>query len=616
MLIVASWYPGVDDTARGRFVADQAEALLRTGQTRPLVVSFEPARADLAQLSRGDGADAVDTHRAAALANGEGAINGRAWASDAAIPVARLPVGEGPGTGPSNDRQGEQRRRALRDLVERLDARGPGVVHAHTAYPDGYAAADAAERLGWPLVITEHATFVQRQLGRREQRAAYLRAVAAASRFIAVSEALADELRASVDGIANKLEVVHNAVAIEAFTPVGMDARRPEELLFVGYRRERKGIVTLLQAFADILEERPNATLRLLGRSLTDEDERRWQELAEELGVAKAVSFEPPADRAGIAAAMQRASVLVHASHRETFGITTIEALAAGLPVVAAEAGGISQILEDTRLGELVPPQDSRYLARAVLRTLERRGEFDPAYLRRAAEPYAASTIARRLVEIYAEVAPAAVRPAPERADARLVWGGESLPLPAKILVMAADTDHAAQQLARLPDDVLGRLVVVTRGAADRLPPALGEVVDATALVNDRLRAAGLHSARGGIGSRLRRLLMNPLAPIRRRLAPGGIYEVRQTAISAGLLAVADQALAATATGDGPPEMICLDAIDYRASAPLTAGGRVRPDPGSILWLADRYQSAQSAGDGTPSRSRIEEAIESPRIGQ
>lgn len=635
VLIVASWYPGIDDTSRGRFVADQAEALLRTGAVRPLVASFDPALADIQLLDNGDRPNAVETHRTTALSSGADAVNPRGWGSGAGIPVARIPIPEGPGTGPSNDRQGDLRRRALLDLVGRLETPGRGVVHAHTAYPDGYAAAHVAAELGWPLVITEHATFVQRQLGRSAQRRAYLSAVAAASRFIAVSEPLARELRDSVPGIDEKLEVVPNAVAIEEFTPTGMDGRRADELLYVGYRRERKGIVTLLRAFADILEERPAARLRLLGRSLNDEEEQKWRDLADELGIANTVSFEPPADRAGVVAAMRRASVLVHASHRETFGITTIEALASGLPVVAAEAGGITEMLRDQRLGELIPPQDARYLARAVLRTLARRSEFDPAYLRRAAEPFAARTVGERLLAIYSEVHGAGPADGAQgvRRDGPIPWAGRAEPLPARLLLFASDAERAARQLAPLPDDVLARLDVVTRGGADGLPDAVHQVIDATRHVEQRLRRVGLHGPRGSVASRLRRLLRDPLGPIRRRLAPGGVAELRQRAVCDGMLAAADEA-GVVSRGGEPTDLICLDAIDYVAAAPLVTSRRVRPAPGGVLWLADRWQSLQplsgdeargaavesgaagSAGAAMPSRARISDASHSPTTGQ
>ena len=619
VLIVASWYPGYDDTARGRFVADQAEALAGTGMVRPLVASFDPTLADRDFLARPHYLRSVADFRARALSSRGDAVNARAWGSEQGIGVARVPVTEGSGNAASADVQGDLRRDALVELVDRIAVGQRGVVHAHTAYPDGYAAAAVAERLGWPLVITEHATFVARQLGRRAQRDRYLEAVRAASRFIAVSDALAEELRVAIPGLDEKLVVVPNAVAIDDFTPTGLEGRRREELLFVGYRRERKGVVTLLRAFADVLEERPNATLRLLGKSLTDAEEHRWQELAEDLEVTHAVSFEPPADRSGIVAAMARASLLVHASHRETFGITTIEALASGLPVVAARAGGISTILEDRALGELVPPQDARFLALAILRTLARRSEFDPAYLRAATEPFAAPAVAGRLLSLYGEVLTADAPQRTDRPAGTLPWVGRTEAIAPPVVLFALNSARAGQQLNQLPPELLAELAVVTAGPESALPSGLRMVVSAEREVERQLRAIGLFGPRGRATTRLRRLLRDPLGPVRRRLMDGGLYELRQGAVAAAVLAATERSgilEPSTSSIERAPEVICLEAVDYLASAGLVASGRLRPAPGGILWLADRWRSLHPAPGERPSRSSTRDAIQSPSTGQ
>ena len=403
VIVVASWYPGVDDPARGRFVADQADALAASGRVSPLVVSFDTALIDGDQLSRVSDLGVVQRHVARGIAEGR-------WRNQ--------PIGLGArARGRDRSRlapRGSRARRRPPGATATCGAtpswasaksssrgkRGAGVVHAHTGYPDGYAGAALAGHLGWPLVITEHASFVARQLRQPAQRQRYLAAVEAASRFLAVSEMLADELEKAIPQLAGKLEVMPNAIPLHQYT-VNHDSRRPEELLFVGYRKPTKGMATLLQAFADVHAARPGATLRLIGRSPTEEIEQQWHQMSRDLGIADAVQFEGPLDRAGVAAAMGRASLLVHPSPRETFGMTTLEALASGTPVVATRSGGISGILEDQRLGELVPPQDSRALARAVLRSLERRDSFEPAALRAAVEPYNSTVVGGRLADLY-----------------------------------------------------------------------------------------------------------------------------------------------------------------------------------------------------------------------
>ena len=608
LIIVASWYPGVDDPGRGRFVADQAEALHATGRVRPLVASFDLAPFDKDLAARPEYLSLPQRRLERSLEGREDAISAQAYEGHVGVPITRLPVAEPTGGRPlDSGLDAENRTAALRSLAAQLSREGPGgVIHAHTGYPDGAAAVSLSRELGWPLVITEHASFVARIMRNPPKRRAYLAAVRHASRFIAVSEVLAGELRSSIPELEGKLIVVPNAIPIDDFTPVGLEGRRRDELLFVGYRKERKGMVVLLNAFADVLEQRPGATLRLIGRSSTEAEEDRWHELARELGIAEAVHFDGPTDRDGVAAAMMRTSLFVHASPRETFGIATLEALASGTPVVATRSGGISHVLEDRRLGELVPPQDSRALARAVLRTLERRAEFEPAHLRAAVEPFAARTVAARLADVYDEILGETASAA---ADAPALWRPLAQPL-GSVIVVAYDTRRAAAVLQAAPRDLLGRMTLLTRGdtGLDELPDGIGRTITAAAEVAAELRRLGVQGPRGGLRNRLRRLLRNPLGPILRRLARGGLAELRWQAARAGMLTALRRSGALDA-GAGP-ELVSLDGLDYLIAEPLVVSGAVRPVPGGVLWLADRWASAQ-ATDG-PSSSRIVDASRSP----
>jgi hypothetical protein len=131
-----------------------------------------------------------------------------------------------------------------------------------------------------------------------------------------------------------------NAVAVDEFGPPSASDRVPDQLLFVGYLKESKGIETLLRATAVARSLRPSVTLRLIGRAPEPATGERWRRLAVELGLEDAVTFEGAADRQGIAAAMREAALFVHPSPRETFGVVAVEALASGLPVVATDSGG------------------------------------------------------------------------------------------------------------------------------------------------------------------------------------------------------------------------------------------------------------------------------------
>lgn len=608
VLIVASWYPGVDDPARGRFVADQAEALLATGRAQPTILSFDPVMGDGRRLLRPKELETVEDDLARA-AREEDIVTPVAWGVPTPMPTVRVPTLLGIGRATPSGSDGDLRRAALLRLVERMNVGGrKGIVHAHTAYPDGYAAAGLAERLGWPLVITEHATFVARQLGRPEERRRYLEAVGRSERFLAVSEVLADELIAALPEYAHKIEVMPNTIPVEQYAVIGPELRRGEELLFVGYRKPIKGISTLIRAFADVRAVRPAATLRLVGKSPTPELERDWMRLADELGVLEGIAFDEPMDRRGVATAMSRASLLVHPSVRETFGMTTLEALASGTPVVAARSGGISGLLEDRRLGELVPPFDSRALARAVLRTLDRRDSFDPAFLRAATAPFSASSVANRLLVLYEELLGGSGSPTAVRGP---VLAPGATPLPERLIVVCYDTPRAALLLADLPAELLERMTLVTSGDDEAsLPAGIDAVVRAAEHVERELARIGLLGPRGQLGDRVDRARMNPTAAISRRLRSDGRARQRSAATVAGLRRALGQATrprrAATAT-----PAICVDVVDHEAAATLVKSGRIRPLPGGILWLADAWD-AQRREAATPSRSSTMSASRSP----
>ena len=592
VILVASWYPAVDDPARGRFVADQAAALAGTGKARPMVVSFDPMAAEPWLSARARDRDAVARVAETAWVNGATPFSRRGYGSAVDVPVARLPVPDGEALEPGAD--GDLRRDAVERLATTVLPRfqlGAGVVHAHTAYPDGYAAAALARRLGWPLIVTEHASFVGRQLRDPGIRRRYLAAVAAADRFIAVSEFLAGELGAAIPELNGRIEVVPNLVDLEAF-PLGLAERRTDELLFVGYRKASKGMAVLLEAFAAVREAHPNATLRLVGRSSTPLEEQGWLRLATDLGIADGVSFDPPADRAGVASALARASLFVHPSPRETFGITTLEALASGLPVVATRSGGISGILEDPSLGELVPSGDPVALAAAVLRCLDRRREFDPEHLRAAVGPYAAPSVAGRLVDIYRDLL--ATTGPPDRQKAQSDGG---------TLTDATSTQATHTVVA----------VAIDRRALDRvqaLPAAVRqriEIVPVDWITGGRLPALPL-AVPGRLGRRIRRLRSRATASWRRLWARSPVAVGRRRhARTAAQERIASHLSPSTG-------VLSLDATSAWIVEPLVADGRASALPGGMLWWADRWWSDQPAA--SPSRERTSAAIRPPTTGQ
>ncbi|HEX3428728.1 MAG TPA: glycosyltransferase, partial [Candidatus Limnocylindrales bacterium] len=519
-LVVASWFPTYDDPATGRFVADQVEAIAATGRVRPTVITFDQALLTGGASARGHQADAVSSAGAAATRTAEPLGLRPAWGVEPGIPVVRLTVPDGMTLDAGPAHAAVHRARILDVVADRLlasDARPRGVVHAHTGYPDGAAAVTLADRLGWPLVVTEHSSFVDKILANPARRTAYERMLDRTHRLFAVSSMLAAELRTAFPDHADTIEVLPNAVPIELFAAGRAADRVPDELLFVGYRKANKGIEVLLRSVAIAHEARPTIRLRLVGQTKDRQEEQGWHELASSLGIASIVDFDEPLDRAGVAEAMRRASLFVHPSPRETFGVVAVEALAAGLPVVATDSGGVTEILGDEpeRLGALVAADDPAALAAAILETLGRGSDFDPQVLRGSIERrFGRQFVAERLLVAYRDAL--ATRSTPRTRPADPLVGATSEPqsgssrMPS--LLVALDRARAAVRLAGLPASLREALVVVTaiEPATARLP-AVGRLVELDIDVHWRVPVAALPAGVPAPVGRLLRLAKDPI---------------------------------------------------------------------------------------------------------
>lgn len=204
------------------------------------------------------------------------------------------------------------------------------------------------------------------------QRAAY----AFAHRVVANSRAAATRLRR--EGLpARRVVQIANGIDLERFSPA---APRPSlrRLVTVARLRPEKGHDTLIDAASAILRAFPDATLTIVG------DGPLRQTLAARIADRSLGGRVHLAGHAeDVAAVLREHDVFVLASRSEAFPNSVIEAMAAGMPVVATDVGGIPELVEHGRSGLLVPPDRPAVLASAVIELL-RRPSFAGALGRKA----------------------------------------------------------------------------------------------------------------------------------------------------------------------------------------------------------------------------------------
>jgi len=613
ILVVARWYPSHDDPGSGSFVSDVVAALRAAG-IEVVVASWE--NADL--RTRDGDVEAIRRPAVAAwaraVAQADAVSAPRAWG--AGVPVARIPALHPGGRLPARVAI-DAHAALLVPFATALAERWPfDLVHAHVGIPDGAAAARVAAALGLPLLVTEHSSSVTEQLEEEDARSTYLELRSDGRRVVAVSRALAARLEGSLDLERGAIPVVPNIIRFDGF-PLGVPGDRdPDELLWVGARREHKGTDLLIRAVAIAREQRPGLHLRLVGRAPDQAGDKPWRDLAEQVGLGDAVAFEPPTDRAGVAAAMRRAGIFVHPSPYETFGMVAAEALASGLPVAARRSGGVEEILAGEDVGaELADGDDPAALAAAILRLRSRLAEVDSAAIRSAVTGRfpTAGTIAALLghardaaaelpatrgrsavgtttVPTTAGPVPTAAGPTPAAPEAR----SADAPLPS-VLVVGLRRPIAARRIAALPPSLASSLTVVTTAEAgerdDMLPPGARWIeIDPDATYASRL--AGLGGPLDVHRTTLQRLVaacLHPRRSVLRRQLLDERPALRAAAERDGILG-AWQALASGPGTDGTL-IVALGAEDVVAAADALGAGGVLA-PGGLRWLADAWDAA------------------------
>lgn len=284
-----------------------------------------------------------------------------------------------------------------------LEEGTPDLIHAHSILWGGVLAAHLKVRYGIPFVVTEHSSAYQQNLVSAFERRLTTRVLEAADARTFVSAQLAGAMEANFGTVTRPWIWTPNMVDTR-FRPRGekRDLKKGQFVfLSIGFLVGHKGHRILLGAFARQFAGDASTRLRIAGDGPLRAE---LEGLAKELEISAQVDFLGALSRDQTLAEMQNADALVHASPFETFGVVLIEAMACGIPVIAASKGGPESIIHAEN-GILVPPEDPEVLGQAMDRLRSTINDYDSRIIREdCLHRFGEAPSMERLREVYANV--------------------------------------------------------------------------------------------------------------------------------------------------------------------------------------------------------------------
>ena len=329
------------------------------------IAAAAPDRLRIAQLSESDGpggAERMLADLSIALAEGDAdvvaflPIGGEGWLarelSDRGIPIEHYPPG------------GPLAADVQHAIAYGLHRHRVSVVHSHD-FAMSVAGAWAARRLEIPHVITMHGS--RHYNTRMRRRLAMRAAVSLSSATIAASRDLANDLRRDLWLATDDVSIIPSGLrSRHASAPPRLRAelRIPGDdhlVLAVGHLYHNKGHRDLLDAIALLPPPFDRTHVAIAGRGPLEEALRAH---AQDLGVADRVHLLGL--RADVPDLLAGADLFVLPSHQEGLSIALLEAMAAGLPIVATDVGDTSEALDLGAAGSVVPARSPARLSTAI----------------------------------------------------------------------------------------------------------------------------------------------------------------------------------------------------------------------------------------------------------
>lgn len=187
-------------------------------------------------------------------------------------------------------------------------------------------------------------------------------------------------------GLENKIKIIPCGVNLKRFRKINFKNARdyinlPEKdkiIIYIGRIDWRKGIETIIQAFPLVLKKlskfKKDLKIVIIGGkigkrgNMADKQEiKRLKNIAQELGIEKKVLFLGRRDQEKLRYYYSSGDIFITPPYYEPFGMTSLEAMRCGVPVIASNIGGLSYIIQNRKTGLFFSPGNHRILAKKIV---------------------------------------------------------------------------------------------------------------------------------------------------------------------------------------------------------------------------------------------------------
>ena len=382
LLIIPSWYPSNIHPGNGTFFRERALILLRHGFNITIAAHIVHSARDVLKFK-------PDPNNGMPIIDDEMIV----YKTEALNPYPKLPK-----------QAFKSYKKSISVLVQHIITKQgkPDLVFIHSSLFAGAALAKNLHEQSIPYMVSEHLKeFIIADGWTAFQKTCIKDSYNYASRIIATSAALKNNIQSEFDISDEKIVQIPNPADVQSFSLRIENIEGPFTFIAIALLRQEKRLDILINAFAKLIEKTPDAVLTIVGDG---PEKDNLELLSRKLMISKHINFTGYQKKPSVAEMLRHHHVLVLSSEVETFGVALVEAMTAGLPVIATRCGGPESIVS-LETGMLVKRNDSFKLAKAMQKMIYRYSTYDPNKIRHIAlEQYGDKAYVSRISETVSSI--------------------------------------------------------------------------------------------------------------------------------------------------------------------------------------------------------------------